>query len=60
VDKMIGGHPVAEIGRQKQRSVAVDRNETGGHVCQTRPLRGCSICPKIIAFSKPDILLGTS
>ena len=53
VDEMISGHPVAEIGRQEQRGVAVNQNEAGGHVFQTHPLRGCSICLKQSHFLSP-------
>ncbi len=42
VDEMIGGHPVAQIGRQQQWRVAVNRNKAGGHVFQTLR-RTCSI-----------------
>jgi len=44
VDQMIGGHPVAEIRRQKQRGVAVNGNETSEPVFRTLLPRGCSIC----------------
>jgi hypothetical protein len=40
---VIGRHPVAQIGREQQRGVAVNRNEAGGHAFQTHPPRGCSM-----------------
>jgi len=36
VDEMIGRHPIAQIGRQKKRSVVVDVNEARGHPFLTR------------------------
>jgi hypothetical protein len=51
VDKMIAGHPVAQIGGQEQRGVPVNGNEANGHGSQTRPPCGCSIrLPKHRAF----------
>jgi hypothetical protein len=41
VDQMIGGHPVAQIGREQQQGVAVNRNEVASRVFQTpEPRRG--------------------
>lgn len=45
VDEMIGRHPVAQIRREQQRSVAVSRNKAGRHGFQTRPPCGSSISP---------------
>jgi len=30
VDEVVGGDPVAEIGREQERGVAVNRNEASG------------------------------
>jgi hypothetical protein len=56
VNQVIGGHPVAQIGRQKQRGVAVNGNETRGHVSQTRLLRPRSK-PETKSCAKSDRLL---
>lgn len=59
-EKMVGGRPVARIGREQQRGVATNRNEAGGHAFQTRAPRNCSTNPATpakIAFPKSDRLL---
>ena len=37
VDEMVGGHPVAQVGREQQRRVAVEGDEAGGHGQQINP-----------------------
>jgi len=39
VDEVIVRHPVAQIGRQEQRGVPVNGDETNSHAFQTRQLR---------------------
>jgi hypothetical protein len=54
---MIGGHPVAQVGREQQRGVAVNGNKAGRHVFLTQQPGGSSICLTKNAFSKSDRLL---
>jgi len=57
VDQVIGGHPLAQMGREEQRGVTVNGNETGGHAFQTRTPSNCSIHFAQIAFPKSGRLL---
>jgi hypothetical protein len=57
VDEMIGGHPVAQVGREQQRGVAVNRNEAGRHAFKDAAARKKS---KKIENFKSDRLLAAA
>jgi hypothetical protein len=37
MDHVVGGYPVAQVGRQEHRRVVVDVDEAGGHFLHTWP-----------------------
>ena len=60
VDEVAGGHPVAQVGREQQRGVAVNGDEPRGHAGQEAPAAPMVArrLEKIAPFSKSDMLPG--